>query len=845
MLKKLCTGFAVAVLLIPVAASAQSINLSIQARQQLLTLAQQLVQILNELSQAQTYGPAYLMTTEFAQKGVAWTSQLTLIQQQVALIFSSAAANPIPTYPQYPSYPGTSGGRCPSLYRDLEPGTVGSDVGELQQFLSGDPGARYTGPIHNLYDPATVQALQRFQVGYGIVAGGAWNTTGFGRVGPATRSMIASVCSRTGSVPSYPNPGYPQNQTPMAGSSSGALTVTNVPGQSQNTVTFTLTAFPNSACSSLSYTVVFGDGQEQVVSFPASCSNQTQTITHVYPGLGSFTATLKSGTFQSAMPVSVAPSNYSISLAATQSATTSYMVTLTATYNPGTRCDAMDYTITWGDGSDRLTSFSGSNCVTQTRTYEHTYSGEGTYLIEAKNNTGGGTSVSVSAMRIQAAGSGDPNTVLRISAEGPNGSPSIYDSSASLRSLSSGGNPRVDTGTAKVGSGSLYLNGSSFVSALPNSEFNYGSGAFTLDFWFKPQVLPTSGAQAAMLVQANAQAADSSLGGAGLELFGSKLAFVGTIGGVTYHPFYNNTILSSALSANTWYHGALVRSGSTVTLYLNGVSQGSVAVSGSANASNGSLSLGRYGEYAGNYFQGWLDEVRIAKGLARWTANFNPDDGSTGNPGDGVTQTITLTSGSTWTVPSDWNSGNNTIQVIGGGGGGSSSGGGGGAYSAVTNVSLTPGSTVSYSVGTGGGAGSGGGDTYFCISSSNCTSITSGSVVVGAKGGFSGSDSRGAAGGAASSGVGTTKRSGGSGGAAIAPNGGGGGGAGGSSSDGSAGSSPSGGSGGGGKAGAGGGGGTTLFGGVGNAYGGGGGGAGSGGGSGGSGAGGIIVITWD
>jgi hypothetical protein len=30
--------------------------------------------------------------------------------------------------------------------------------------------------------------------------------------------------------------------------------------------------------------------------------------------------------------------------------------------------------------------------------------------------------------------------------------------------------------------------------------------------------------------------------------------------------------------------------------------------------------------------------------------------------------TIYLTSGSTWTVPSDWNSANNTIEVIGGGG---------------------------------------------------------------------------------------------------------------------------------------------------------------------------------
>ena len=69
---------------------------------------------------------------------------------------------------------------------------------------------------------------------------------------------------------------------------------------------------------------------------------------------------------------------------------------------------------------------------------------------------------------------------------------------------------------------------------------------------------------------------------------------------------------------------------------------------------------------------------------------------------------IFLTSGSTWTVPSDWNSSNNTIEVIGGGGGGGSSqysngGGGGGAWSKVTNASLTPGATVGVQVGSGGG----------------------------------------------------------------------------------------------------------------------------------------------
>lgn len=237
-------------------------------------------------------------------------------------------------------------------------------------------------------------------------------------------------------------------------------------------------------------------------------------------------------------------------------------------------------------------------------------------------------------------------------------------------------------------------------------------------------------------------------------------------------------------------------------------------------------------------------------------------------------KTVFLTSGSSWVVPSDWNNSINTIQVIGGGGGGGSGtrgGGGGGAYSKTINLALTPGASVSYSVGTGGAQGAPGvvgGDTWF-----NGTSAVNASMS--AKGGGGGNASPAiAAGGSAASGVGSTKYSGGSGGAgAPVPifGVGGGGGAAGPNGNGAAGSGPissiggaggtggngAGGAGGaagaagaagtelGGKGAGGGGGGGIAFsaGGNGGAYGGGGGGGGYGM-SGGTGAAGLIVITY-
>ena len=68
-----------------------------------------------------------------------------------------------------------------------------------------------------------------------------------------------------------------------------------------------------------------------------------------------------------------------------------------------------------------------------------------------------------------------------------------------------------------------------------------------------------------------------------------------------------------------------------------------------------------------------------------------------------------LTTGTSWTVPKDWNNAQNQIECIGGGGGGragaAGGGGGGGAYSSITNLALTPGATLAYKIGAGGASG--------------------------------------------------------------------------------------------------------------------------------------------
>ena len=111
------------------------------------------------------------------------------------------------------------------------------------------------------------------------------------------------------------------------------------------------------------------------------------------------------------------------------------------------------------------------------------------------------------------------------------------------------------------------------------------------------------------------------------------------------------------------------------------------------------------------------------------------------------TESVVLTSGSSWTVPDGITE--ITVECWGAGGGGAGhsgrGGGGGGAYATKTISGLTPGSTIDYSIGGGGAGGqngSNGGDTWF--------GGTAGSPEVKAIGGSGSTGTAGAAGGLAS-----------------------------------------------------------------------------------------------
>jgi hypothetical protein len=628
-IKKFLAGLAVFFALMPAAASAQII-LSPAGQQQLSQLTVQLVGILNQLAQAQAQGTAYINSPAFEAQAASLSQQIAQIGQQLSILIStSAQSNPSPTV----------GASCPAFTRTLSEGMQGSDVAALQFFLQNDYYAQYRGSVNGYFDAATTAAVQRYQAGYGIVSYGSPNTTGYGLVGPGTRASINAVCARGPYVNSVPpiivpstgpngNPNLPPSQV---GYSTAQLSlIPSLTGQSggPNSVSFSINMLPNSSCSAASFSLSFGDGVVQNFTSNASCANQIQTVAHVYPHTGQFTATLTSGQFTVSLPVNIQTGNNSISLTASANPNVSLSGTIVITYNPGTTCIPGTYTVSFGDNTSQNISFS-SSCSTQSQTISHVFPQAGQYLITAADQYGRTVTATMTANVVSSAGAGDPFQVLLVQGEGANGTSAFSDSSTKAHSVSAGGSVHVDTSHSVIGNASVFLDGASYLTTPASTDFNYGTAPFTINLWFNAASFPATGGQAALLMQAGSNALDTSLGGAGLELLGNQLYFVGTIGSATYHPFYNNTLHTQALSTGTWYHAAAVRNNNTVTLYLNGVSQGSLSVSGAANVSTGGLALGRYGDFNGDYFNGWIDQVDVAKGIARWTGNFNPGNSTT------------------------------------------------------------------------------------------------------------------------------------------------------------------------------------------------------------------------
>ena len=173
----------------------------------------------------------------------------------------------------------------------------------------------------------------------------------------------------------------------------------------------------------------------------------------------------------------------------------------------------------------------------------------------------------------------------------------------------------LSSANKKFGDASWFFSGSSTGLSSTSADYTLGTSDFTVEFWFY-QNTSTTVYQRLLQLGAN-----STAGGLWVVANQSNTT--------TTTPFIDGytstwTRLADAsvtLSRNTWHHLALTRSGNTFKLYLNGTLASQSTYS--YNATGSTLYIGHNGSYS-DAFNGYIDDIRITKGVVRYSGNFTP-----------------------------------------------------------------------------------------------------------------------------------------------------------------------------------------------------------------------------
>lgn len=212
------------------------------------------------------------------------------------------------------------------------------------------------------------------------------------------------------------------------------------------------------------------------------------------------------------------------------------------------------------------------------------------------------------------------NVKLLLPFEGSNGDATTTDSSnTNHSSFTFSGGAQISSGASKMGSTSLYLDGAGdYLTLGANSNFAIASSSdFTFEVWIKTDTISAMNSWVRGIFTL-----DSGGGAFSIALDDTS----GLRAGKSDSGSWSLTGAGGNVGDDQWHHVALVRNSGTTTLYVDGTSAGSYADTDSYSDNSGSprpLIGTRYDNTKGN-FKGYMDDLRLTVGVARYTSNFTP-----------------------------------------------------------------------------------------------------------------------------------------------------------------------------------------------------------------------------
>jgi len=198
----------------------------------------------------------------------------------------------------------------------------------------------------------------------------------------------------------------------------------------------------------------------------------------------------------------------------------------------------------------------------------------------------------------------------------------IYDN-AMMNNLTTAGTAQISTAQSKFGGASMYFNGTTgYLSEEANLAYDFGTGNFTVEMWANYLSATQPRFSSFISYGGNTNSGANRAGWSICLDANNNLIYV-CVATIGYSWSFNPTSYGS-----NWFHLAVVRNNGSLQVYVNGTALGSAqSATGSASrdSNNYPLYIAQGTNLGSNqYFSGYIDDLRITKGYARYTANFTP-----------------------------------------------------------------------------------------------------------------------------------------------------------------------------------------------------------------------------
>lgn len=235
------------------------------------------------------------------------------------------------------------------------------------------------------------------------------------------------------------------------------------------------------------------------------------------------------------------------------------------------------------------------------------------------------------------------NVSLLLHCDGTDGSTTFNDSSITPKTVTASGNAHIETDQAKFGAASASFDGTDDYLSFPSTGITYAQADFTIECFVR--IASSTGVYA---FYAHGDYTTNDINASvQFQYVGSDPARGLEFNYSTSGTGYTRCSSGISISADGWHHVAACRHGTTILIFLDG-SLVHTATIGTASIYNSTKAVnigGQYVQYGGgsvfSSVMGYLDEVRLTLGSARYTEAFTAPAAAFSNFAGQITGVIT------------------------------------------------------------------------------------------------------------------------------------------------------------------------------------------------------------